>query len=185
MFSLILPGRPCITEVQNVSANQFAFSFPAAPHFSHIVVFILPGNQLPAGTAAGVFLQLPGERQFKFLGGLANEKQSAIFKVNIPDTAANGVVNLGISVEPIASIEQQMLQLKNEQQANSTALVKAGPSTKVLAQRIIKHAFNFIASFSVTIAGQEAVPLKSFQDWWTKFERRIDNDPSFLERAED
>jgi hypothetical protein len=28
------------------------------------------------------------------------------------------------------------------------------------------------------------VPLRSFQDWWTKFERKIENDPGFLERDE-
>lgn len=184
MFSIILPGRPCLTDIQNISANQFAFSFPAAPHFSHIVVFMLPGNNLPDGTAAGVFLQLPGEQQFKFLGGLANEKQSAIFKVNLPEVSGSGVVNLGVSVEPIANIEQQIIQLKNEQHASSTAVAKAKPSTKVLAQRIIQNAFNFLSSFSGNAGGTEVVPLKSFQDWWTKFERRIENDPSFLERAE-
>jgi len=184
MFSIVLPGRPCLTDIQNISANQFAFSFPAAPHFSHIVVFMLPGNTLPNGTAAGVFLQLPGDQQFSFLGGLANEKQSAIFKVNLPEASSNGVVNIGISVEPVTSIEQQMLQLRNQQQANSTGLVKAKPSTKVLAQRIIQNAFNFLSGFSGNAGGTEVVPLKSFQDWWTKFERRIENDPSFLERAE-
>ena len=143
---------------------------------------MLPGNRLPDGAAAGVYLQLPGDQQFKFLGGLANEKQSAIFKVNVPHANTDGLVNLGISVEPAGNIEQQMMQLHNEQQANSTALVQAGPSTTVLAQRIISHAFNFISSFSGTVAGQEVVPLKSFQAWWTKFEQRIKNDPSFLER---
>ncbi|KAK5085542.1 hypothetical protein LTS08_002993 [Lithohypha guttulata] len=142
-------------------------------------------NQLPDGAAAGVYLQLPGEPQFKFLGGLANEKQSAIFKVNLPSAANDGIVNLGIAIEPIANIEQQMVLLKQEQQANSVALVKAGPSTKMLAQNIIKHAYNFISSFSGNINGQEVVPLKSFQDWWTKFERRIENDPSFLEKKDD
>ena len=184
MFSLILPGRPCVTEIQNVSPTQFAFTFHASPHFSHIVVFILPGNHLPDNTAVGVYLQLPGETHFRFLGGLANEKQSAIFKVNVPDSAATGMVNLGLSVEPMTNVEQQMSQMKSQQASSSTALVKAGPSTKVLAQRIIQHAFNFISSFAGNVAGQEVVPLKSFQDWWTKFERRIENDPSFLEHAE-
>ena len=32
--------------------------------------------------------------------------------------------------------------------------------------------------------GEDVVPLKSFRDWWTKFERRIDMDPSFLERED-
>lgn len=195
MFSLILPGRPCITEIQTISENQFAFTFPASPHFSHIVVFMLPNNTLPPGTAAGVFLQTPNDSQFRFLGGLANEKQSAIFKVNLPESAAGGVVNLGISVEPAGNIEQQMIQLsqqKQQQQQNngtgngntSMAMVKAQtqPSTKVLAQRIIQNAFNFLSGFSGNAGGTEVVPLKSFQDWWTKFERRIENDPSFLER---
>lgn len=142
---------------------------------------MLPNNALPEGMAAGVFLQLPGEPQFKFLGGLANEKQSAIFKINLPEGAANGVVNVGISVEPVANIEQQMVVLKSQQQTNSSAVVKA-PSTKVLAQRIIRNAFNFLSGFSGNAGGTEVVPLKSFQDWWVKFERRIENDPSFLER---
>lgn len=184
MFSVILPGRPCLTEIQNVSANQFAYSFLALPHFSHIVVFMLPGNTLPNGTAAGVFLQLPGKQQFKFLGGLANEKQSAIFKINLPEESGNSVINLGISIEPMANIEAQMIQLQNEQHTNSSAMVKAKPSTKVLAQRIIQNAFNFLSSFSGNAGGTEVIPLKSFQDWWAKFERRIENDPSFLERSE-
>lgn len=168
--------------MQTVSANQFTFTFPTSPHFSHIVVFMLPNSALPDGTAAGVFLQTPGDQQFRFLGGLANEKQSAIFKVNLPDSAPQGIINLGISVEPMASIEQQMILLKSQQHTASTALVKPPPSTKILAQRIIKNAFNFLSSFSGNAGGTEVVPLKSFQDWWVKFERRIENDPSFLER---
>ncbi|KAI7114770.1 hypothetical protein KC352_g34547, partial [Hortaea werneckii] len=50
---------------------------------------------------------------------------------------------------------------------------------KVMAQRIIGNAFNFLASF-----GSETVPLKAFQDWWTKFEKKVELDPSFLEREE-
>lgn len=52
-------------------------------------------------------------------------------------------------------------------------------TTKVLAQRIIGNAFNFLASF-----GSDTVPLKAFQDWWTKFEKKVELDPSFLERED-
>jgi hypothetical protein len=56
----------------------------------------------------------------------------------------------------------------------------------VLAQKIIKNAFNFLASFAGNgPGGSEVVPLKSFQDWWAKFEKRIERDPGFLERDED
>ena len=56
----------------------------------------------------------------------------------------------------------------------------AGPSaltTKVLAQRIIGNAFKILASF-----GSDVVPLKAFEEWWKKFERKIEADPTFLDR---
>jgi hypothetical protein len=72
--------------------------------------------------------------------------------------------------------------------AHSGSSAQKNPiTTKVLAQRIIGSAFNFLASFAESDPsnkGHDVVPLKSFRDWWTKFERRIDMDPEFLERAD-
>ena len=205
MFSVILPGRPCLTNLVNVSPNQFAFTFPSNPHFSHIVVFMLPGNVLPPDTAAAVYIQLPGQVDFRLLGAIGNEKQSAIFRVSLPGStaaengevdmaidgsnstngqSAAGDINLGISVESAANVHSQLALLQTGP-SMSNALVRRPPSTKILAQRIIKNAFNFLASFAGGLGGQEVVPLKSFQDWWTKFERRIENDPGFLERDEE
>ena len=205
MFSVILPGRPCLTNPVTVSSNQFAFSFPSNPHFSHLVVFMLPGNVLPPGAAAAVYIQLPGQPEFKLLGAIGNEKQSAIFKINLPGSAATengevdmamdsnsavngqgsaGEISLGISVESAANIQAQLAALR-EKPSMSNTLARRPPSTKALAQRIIKNAFNFLASFAGGPGGQEVVPLKSFQDWWTKFERKIENDPGFLERDEE
>lgn len=165
---------------------------------------MLPGSVLPPGTAAAVYIQLPGQPEFKLLGAIGNEKQSAIFKVSLPgSTAAEdgeidmaldtttsvnaqgvaGDVNLGISVESAANIQSQLAALRAEP-STSNAIMRRPPSTKLLAQRIIKDAFNFLASFAGGQGGREVVPLKSFQDWWTKFERRIENDPGFLERDE-
>ncbi len=200
MFGAILPGRPCLTNFVTVSPTQSAFTFPTSPHFSHIVVFMLPGNALPPDAAAAVYIQLPGQNEFKFLGAIGNEKQSAIFKVNLPGTedansvesdmmdastpangAPSGDVSLGISIEPAANVQSQLAALRSIP-SNANALVRRPPTTRVLAQRIIKNAFNFLASFAGGTSGQEVVPLKSFQDWWTKFERRIEIDPTFLER---
>ncbi|KAF2095742.1 DUF775-domain-containing protein [Rhizodiscina lignyota] len=202
MFAIILPGRPCLTDIQTIEPTKFAFSFPSAPHFSHIVVFILPGNVLPPDTAAGVFVQFPGSTEFRFLGAIANEKQSAIFRVHgggmlsggvmadgdamtddsrPPASLAAGDVTIGISIEPIPNIQAQLTNLQSQRpQSSSGALVKAPMGTKVLAQRIIRNAFNFLASFAD--GGNETVPLKAFQEWWAKFERKVENDPGFLER---
>ncbi|MCJ1378509.1 hypothetical protein MMC17_001608 [Xylographa soralifera] len=210
MFGLILPSRPVLTPaiLQTISPTQYAYSFPSSPHFSHIVIFLIPGNDLPAGACAAVYIQFPGSPEFKLLGAIATDKQSAIFQVNNngsisgrPDGSeeidmdadlANGNslpgnVIVGISLEPIETVSAQLATIKASSDSNSTALtiVRRPPSTKVLAQRIIKNAFNFLASFAGGEGGNEVVPLKSFQDWWRKFERRVEIDPGFLEREGD
>ena len=103
--------------------------------------------------------------------------------------AATGVLTLGISIEEAQNIAPQLAALEAERPAGPTsmALVPAGQrqiSTKVLAQRIIGNAFNFLASFAENDKGQDVVPLKSFHNWWAKFERRIEADPTFLERED-
>jgi protein Hikeshi len=120
------------------------------------------------------------------------------------DSAATGLnreMILGISVESSSSVAAQMSAL-SASRANtsinepSNALVVARPpppNTLQLAQRIIKNAFNFLASFSGNVpvpgatgaAGVEVVPLKAFEDWWRKFEGRVRSDPGFLERDND
>jgi hypothetical protein len=211
MFGLIISGRPVDAAPQAITESQFAFRIPPVPSFSHIVVFLLPGTQLPDGTAASVYVQIPPSQEFKFLGGIGPGKESAIFKVSglknggsnemdgdamtddagQPSANTNGTVPagadivVGVSIEPAAQVEAQMSSLKEPAGVPPMALVRQQPTTagsvttKVLAQRIIGNAFNFLSSF-----GSDTVPLKAFQDWWTKFERKVELDPSFLEREQ-
>ncbi|MCJ1291193.1 hypothetical protein MMC34_002736 [Xylographa carneopallida] len=210
MFGLLLPSRPVLTPavLQTISPTQYAYSFPSSPHFSHVVIFLIPGNDLPAGACAAVYIQFPGSPDFKLLGAIAMDKQSAIFQVNnnrsdqgLTDGPAEvdmdadlangnslpGNVIVGVSLEPIETVSAQLATLKASSNSSSTALtiVRRPPSTKVLAQRIIRNAFNFLASFVGGEGGNEVVPLKSFQEWWKKFERRVEIDPGFLEREGD
>ncbi|KAK0790999.1 hypothetical protein LTR91_018605 [Friedmanniomyces endolithicus] len=202
MFGIIISGRPVDAAPQIVAQTQYAFRVSPTPTFSHIVVFLLPGSELPPDVAASVYVQIPPSSEFKLLGAIGPGKESAIFKVNgmkpnvsTVDTdamteytsAANGAAGdivVGISIEPAAQVEAQLAQMKAGQQTSS-ALVPLHPrtgsqiTTKVLAQRIIGNAFNFLASF-----GSDVVPLKAFQDWWVKFEKKVELDPSFLEREE-
>ncbi|KAL8673390.1 MAG: hypothetical protein Q9168_002180 [Polycauliona sp. 1 TL-2023] len=220
-FGVIIPSRPVITNPLTISPTQYGFSIPSSPHFSHVVVFLVPGNVLPSDTLAAVYIQFPGPNpEFKLFGAIGNDKPTAIFRVNdrnassntsIGSSAAEGFENemtdgpsdftngmesnteiaIGIAIEPAATIEAQLDSLKshgaivlgNKSQSPAASTVP----TKVLAQRIIKNAFNFLASFAgqTTMGGEEMVPLKSFRGWWEKFERRVENDPGFLERDVD
>lgn len=123
----------------------------------------------------------------------------------VPAAAAgNGIttqsdITVGISIEDAITVTAQLsalsstqtLQTKSPSSALTLSHLAASPTsaipTKILAQRIIKNAFNFLASFAGTVGagGEEVVPLRSFRDWWVKFERRIENEPGFLERDGD
>jgi hypothetical protein len=203
---VVISGRSVLADARVVSETQFAFEIAPQPSFSHIVVFLLPGVALPDGTAAAVYAQLPGASQVKLLGAIANEKPSAIFKVidkaggpagggigdddAMVDESTNGStapLALGIAIEPAqqvaAALEQQKAQTSAAAVSSTgNAMVLRGQNTvttKMLAQRIIKNCYDFLASY-----GSDVVPMKAFEAWWTKFENKIERDPSFLERSD-
>ena len=223
MFGLVISGRPIDAQPTQINPTQLSFTIPSSPPFSHLTLFLLPGAALPPDFAATVWIQMPPSQDFRLLGALSLQKQSAIFKLSgvgntgnqggvagpddemVDEGSAAGAAQaqslagappdivLGISIEPIAAVEQQLATLLPARRAESgSALVRqqassgvgsgqAGVvSTKVLAQRIIGNAFNFLTSFG----DGQTVPLKAFQDWWAKFEKKIELDPTFLERAE-
>lgn len=222
-FGLVPAGQKLITiPTQTPTPTSFLYAIPPPPQqpgtaptksFSHIVVFLFPGIVLPPNTAAAIYLVTPPtapgqtDLNFKFLGGIGEGKESAVFKITTPSpstttassspssssqtTEGGGNVVIGISIEPAESVAAQMAQLASSSSSTSGALVPVSrqgqgqgqpPSTLVLAQRIIKNAFNFLAGFSGTAGQVEVVPLRAFEDWWRKFENRVRTDPGFLER---
>ncbi|KAJ4418995.1 hypothetical protein N0V82_005220 [Gnomoniopsis sp. IMI 355080] len=196
LFGLVPAGLPVITQpTETPTPTSLVYSIPTAPKaFSHVVIFLLPGVVLPENTAAAIYLVTPpnpaqGQAApvSKFLGGVGPGKESAIFKLN--DSSSSGQIILGISIEDGASVGARIEELNAAKASGggSMALVPAGavnqqPSTLVLAQRIIKNAFNFLSSFSGQAGQVEVVPMKAFEDWWRKFESRVRTDPGFLER---
>lgn len=205
LFGLIPAGLPLITEPTSTpSPTSLLYALPSQRAFSHLVLFLLPGVSLPPGTAAAIYLatasqvaaaeQHGAQPNFKFLGAIGPGKESAMFKVGNAGSNGNGNNSLviGVSIEAEGDVAQKMQELS----AIKTATGGAGPgsssssqppSTVVLAQRIIQNAFNFLTGFSGTAGpgGVEVVPLKAFEDWWRKFENRVRNDPSFLEKQSD
>lgn len=197
MFALLLPSRPLLSPT-TISPTQYAFTIPSTPLFSHLAVFLLPDATLPPDAGATVWIQLPPSTDFKLLGALAATKPSAIYRIKTAggsstdaegdvmlddDSAppvAGGEVVVGVQIEPLARVEEQIAELR-ARNANALVVRKANttPDTKVLAQRIIGNAFNFLSSF-----GGDTIPLKAFQEWWKKFEGRVERDPGFLEREQ-
>lgn len=211
-FGVIVSGRPVLTDARAISETQFAFQIPSVPSFSHIVVFLLPGTTLPDGTAAAVYAQLPNTTEFKLLGAIANEKPSAIFKVNnkaggpagggVGDDDAmvdegdsapmNGAIPplaLGISVEQAAQVATNLEQKKVQEAAASSAPARGneialrGQNTTT-TKVLAQRIIKNCYDFLTSWGSGDTVPLKAFQAWWTKFESKIERDPGFLERSD-
>ncbi|KAJ3946391.1 uncharacterized protein N0V96_004752 [Colletotrichum fioriniae] len=181
LFGIVPAGQPLLTDPTSApSETSFLYSISAARPFSHITVMLLPGMA----------------PNFKFLGGIGTGKESATFKLNAGSNANNNNNNnnnnngdpsvmIGVSVEPAESVFSRIQEISANKASSSNNASQ--PSTQLLAQNIIKNAFNFLASFSGTAGpgGVEVVPLKAFEEWWKKFESRVRSDPSFLERPQD
>ncbi|KAK4238167.1 hypothetical protein C8A03DRAFT_15340 [Achaetomium macrosporum] len=209
LFGLVPAGHPVMvnpTEVPTPTTFLYAIP-PAQPQpgaanakpFAHIAVFLLPNAALPPGTAAAIYLVTPPtspdqtEPNSKFLSGIGPGKESVMFRLNItsPSGGTGENVVIGISIEPAESVAARMAEQHIPRTTNTGATASGAPvparaaqqpSTLVLAQRIIKNAFNFLASFSGTAGEVEVVPLKAFEEWWRKFENKVRTDPGFLER---
>ncbi|KAK6356555.1 hypothetical protein TWF718_000907 [Orbilia javanica] len=183
------------------------------PDYAATVYFQWPGRpfQLLGGLSMekqSAIFRLKGNHTQAIPGGapgtnaLDNMVDDAGF---YPTGGENVTAQLGISIEPIGQAQQKLMMLpahlsslsaSANPQASGGALVPSmsesntlahrdSAATLTLARRIIKNAFNYLGSFSSGPPGSEMVPMREFQSWWNKFERRLAIDSSFLEKEEE
>ncbi|KAJ1886949.1 hypothetical protein LPJ66_009373, partial [Kickxella alabastrina] len=167
MFGSIVPGRLVQTNLQQVDVNKYVFELPNAHDINHIVVFLLGTIPFEPGYAATVHLLWPN-KSWQMLGALSNDKPSAIFRLksavdqdsqHMPGVSAE----LGISIEPIKSVEQQVQQMQQMRQqtgaanngGNSMALVPSDggangslplQTAKQFAERTLQSLFDYAMS---------------------------------------
>ncbi|QSL66708.1 hypothetical protein MERGE_001092 [Pneumocystis wakefieldiae] len=210
MFGVVCAGRPIQTNIQ-----QFIFVLENAASINHIIIFLLPDNFFQDDFGATVYFQYPG-KQFQLLGGLSNKKPSAIFRLknlsdstntnpemeemqDVSESAQSVTAVLGISIEPLLSVEQQLSSLSMAQQdqkklQKSVQVSRPVPPIQVIVQRIVTNLYNFIVGFTTSqlphgsqLFGNAQIdntfiPLKAFQDWHSKFSSKLSIDPHFLEK---
>lgn len=192
---------------------KFVITFENLPsHVSHLSIFMLPDITFDPNYTALIYFQVlnsqePAPPDFKLLGGLNLNKQSAIFKVNNVekptnynsggmmvdedmdlDTSASAnttSVLIGISVEPNEQATALLMQLKKPVQAitNGEAAVKQAYSNDQiveLANKIISNAYNYLSGF---VDSSNNVSMNRFNDWWSKFKTKLQNNPKLLDSA--
>ena len=84
---------------------------------------------------------------------------------------------VGISVEPLVNIEGQTPAAQTEAATVSNFME--------FSQKMVENLFNYATSFAVsavdmrTRPGETFVPFSSLQQWYTNFERRLQQNPNF------
>ncbi|KAG5892094.1 hypothetical protein JTB14_011994 [Gonioctena quinquepunctata] len=190
MFGIIVSGRLVQTEFQQISETQLVTTINDADNINHIVVFLTGIVPFPDGTAGQVYFSWPDPNappNWQLLGFLSNQKPSAIFRIsnlkkldemgdysNMMFGQSHIVHNaqIGISIEPLSNIRD--VSAPNGIESNVT-----------FTQKMLENFMNFVLSYSITQANMVPdptatyVPLSTVQNWYTNFERRLQQNPNF------
>ena len=129
-----------------------------------------------------------------------NGQGSGIGGASGTDANDQVTINIGISIEPTVQAEQILQQSKADNsgglvhtRASTTTTttarangeipaIKDPQSTATLANKIVGHAYNYLASF---IDPQGKVPIKAFDNWWEKFKTKLQTNPNFLNELQE
>ncbi|GLV44074.1 uncharacterized protein CBL_12630 [Carabus blaptoides fortunei] len=190
MLGVIVSGRLVQTDFQQISESQFLNTILDADNINHIVIFLTGLAPLPEGTAGLVYFSWPDPNappNWQLLGHISNSKPSAIFKIsslkklhemsesnNVSTFGQQNICHnaqIGISIESIANIRDVPSPTTN--------------SYLSFAQKMLENFMNYVSSFAVTQSqmlpnpNENFVPLSTLQNWYTTFERRLCQNPSF------
>jgi len=203
MFGCCVAGRPLQTNMQQIDETHALFELPSASSINHICVFLLGTIPFPEGYGATVHFYWPG-KGFQLLGMLSNDKPSAIFRLrgtfsaqsshdtlfspdamsDAPDApAADVTAVLGIAIEPLASIATALPSTVAKQSQSGSPQADA----TLLAERIVKHLFNYIAGFvgGTGLSPESLVPMSVVARWYEVFIGKVRNGGiGFLENQE-
>mgnify|MGYP001107178918 CR=1 FL=1 len=194
MFGAVCSGRP-VQLASQVEPNKYVINIPNGSNVNYVTIFLLPNTEFDNNFTAMIYFQLPNSAEFQLLGGINGDKPSAIYKLNNGAGSLNNIddldmnvdesasaLNIGISIEPTLQVQGQLDQLRaSKTTVKSTALVSTSSTTN-LANKVVGHAYNYLASF---IDESGKVPIKAFDNWWDKFKTKLRNNPNFIDELQD
>jgi len=205
MFGCVVAGRLLQTNLQQVDETHALFELPNASTINHICVFLLGTVPFPEGYGATVHFHWPG-KGFQLLGMLSNDKPSAIFRLRGTFTAGTdggpiafaGGINqtfggdvtaiLGIGIEPLSQISFPLSDPGNAHRSGTMVVATSTGDPGYLAERVVKHLFNFVSSFVGvgTVDENTLVPMSAIVRWFEGFKTKLKNmGPGFLDSATD
>ncbi|PAV70304.1 hypothetical protein WR25_03042 [Diploscapter pachys] len=195
MFGLIAAGRQPL-QFERIGELELVCEVPDADAINHIVAFMTGVEPFPEGFGGSVYVRWPtpsGGANWHYLGFIANVKPSAIFKVaqlHLADArhsgifgdsmqmGAHGSMQVGIMVEPLATIEGR--------QATESAQTNQQSTLQEFADKMIRNLVNFAESYVMRLPNPSGnppqadfVPLSALNQWYLQFSRRFEQNPYF------
>ncbi|WKY05415.1 hypothetical protein Q1695_005988 [Nippostrongylus brasiliensis] len=195
VFGLIAAGRPP-SQFAQVGEREFLCEIPDAANVNHVVVFFTGVHQFPDGMGGSVYVRWPcpdgQESGWHYLGFICNTKPSVIFKIaqlhlsevrhtgvfgGGMNAAAVGAVQVGIMVEPLASIEGREAAEGTQTSQQSTL--------SEFADKLLRNLVNHAESYTTRMPRPDNqgyadyIPVSALQEWYTNFQRRFQQNPYF------
>lgn len=144
-----------------------------------------PSSAWPAGYSAAIYLQfkedLAGE--WRYLGAIGEGKESAFFKVQVPESISNRFevlsASLGISILPTINLPSQsgQLVLKSTSATVPTPAKESLNVAKKLLDNFVNYALSYSRTFTVDSGNESYIPARIITDWYDNTVRKAQMDP--------
>lgn len=201
LLGLVVPGAPVRTDFVPVDAAGTKLTMKLTSPgdlpsplsvVNELCLFLLPGATLPPNSGLLIYWQLEtsqnGQSGFELLGSLTPPSRSSdIFRTGWSEHGhclsvgpnQHAIVNIGISIESLATVQN----LNPNGEGHPSASSAATSRRPFVAQKIALDLFNYMQSFDTNGAkGNQimAVPANIFDRWWKRFESKLQRDPNFF-----
>lgn len=207
LLGLVVPGAPVRTDFLPADATGTKFTMKLTSPgdlpsplsiVNELCFFLLPGATLPLNAGILIYYQLEVSQTeqsgFELLGSLTPpSRPSDIFRTGWSEHGQflsigpnqPAVVNIGISIEPLDTVQNLTPSGENNLSVSSAATSRR----PYVAQKIAQDLFNFMQSFDTGGGGRNqptmVVPKNIFDRWWNRFEMKIKRDPNFFLKNSD
>ncbi|KAL3132314.1 hypothetical protein ABBQ32_008892 [Trebouxia sp. C0010 RCD-2024] len=154
-----------VFDVSNVTPNY--------RELQEVSLFLVQSGTLDPTLALGLYISIGGA-EWQYRGYVSNTQPSEVMPLQWPEqdqplNVGPGVIQLGVSLEPLAEVVQK----------EGTKLA----SRQEFAKRVALDLFRYMESFNSGSAGDTLVlPSNVLERWFSKFEHNFRRDPDFLVR---
>lgn len=121
--------------------------------------------------------------EWRYLGAIGEGKESAFFKVHVPESISNRFetlsASIGISILPTINLSNQFGSLIVKT-PTPTAMPLAKDSltvAKKLLDNFVNYALSYSRTFTVDSGNEAYIPAKIITDWYNNTVRKAQMDP--------